>query len=113
MWSIVAEKLEENMRELGLKNNGRTPQRVKEKFLNLTRRFKQAKDKIRTSGAGSEDVETCPHFEVLDEFMGSRDIVNPPSFVETESEISESATFTPSSVPSTLSSTAEDIGLET
>ena len=112
VWSIVAEKLEENMRELGLKSNGRTPQRVKEKFFNLTRRYKQAKDKIRTSGAGSEEIETCPHFDVLDEFIGSRDIVDPPFLVETESEISESATSAPSPVPSTSSSIAEDSGLE-
>ena len=65
---------EKEMKELEV-NSSRTPQRVKEKFFNLTCRYKQAKDKIKCSGARSDYVETCPHFDILDEFMGSRDIV--------------------------------------
>ena len=89
-------------------NSSRTPQRVKEKFFNPTRRYKQAKDKIKSSGAGSDDMETCPHFDILDEFMGSRDIVNRPYLVETTSDsTSESTRSTPSPAPSTSSTTEE------
>lgn len=107
MWAIIAEKLEKEMKALEV-NSSRTPQRVKEKFFNLTRRYKQAKDKIKSSGAGSDDMETCPHFEILDEFMGSRDIVNPPYLVETTSKsTSESTRSTPSPAPSTSSASEE------
>jgi len=110
MWAIIAEKLTKEMSELEV-DTSRTPQRVKEKFFNLTRRYKQAKDKIKTSGAGSDDIETCPHFDVLDEFMGSRDIVNPPFLLETasESNSTESSRSTPSPAPSTSSSATEEV----
>ena len=107
MWAMIAGKLEESMKEFGCSID-RTPQKVKEKFFNLMRRYKQAKDKIKTSGAGSEDMETCPHFDVLDEFMGSRDIVNPRFVLETASETSESGRSTPSPAPST-SSLADEV----
>jgi len=92
-------------------DTSRTPHRVKEKFFNLTRRYKQVKDKIKTSGAGSDDIETCPHFDVLDKFMGSRDIVNPPFLLETasESNSTESSRSTPSPAPSTSSSAIEEV----
>lgn len=107
MWAIIAEKLEKEMKALEV-NSSRTPQRVKEKFFNLTRHYKQAKDKIKCSGAGSDDMETCPHFDILDEFMGSRDIVNPPYLVETTSKSSsESPRPTPSPAPSTSSASEE------
>ena len=105
MWAIIAEKLKESMKEFG-RSNDRTPQKVKEKFFN--RHYKQAKDKTKTSGTGSEDMETCPHFDVLDEFMGSRDIVNPRFVLETASETSESGSSTPSPAPST-SSLADEV----
>ena len=50
LWAIRAEKLEKEMKALEV-NSSRTPQRVKEKFFNLTRHYKQAKDKIKCSGA--------------------------------------------------------------
>ena len=54
-------------------------------------------------------METCPHFDILDELMGSRDIVNPSYLVETTSEsTSESTRSTPSPAPST-SSTKEEL----
>jgi len=110
MWAIIAEKLTKEMSELEV-DTSRTPQRVKEKFFNLTRRYKQAKDKIKTSGAGSDDIETCPHFDVLDEFMGSRDIVNPPFLLETasESNSTEISRSAPSPAPSTSSSATEEV----
>ena len=106
MWAIIAEKLTE-MSELEV-DTSRMPQRV---FFNFTRRYKQAKDKVKTSGAGSDNIETCPHFDVLDEFMGSRDIVNPPFLLETatESNSTESSRSTPSPAPSTSSSATEEV----
>ena len=44
MWAIIAEKLEKEMKVLEV-NSSRMPQRVKEKFFNLTRHYKQAKEK--------------------------------------------------------------------
>lgn len=98
------------MSELGV-DTSRTPQRAKEKFFNLTRRYKQAKDKIKTSGEESDDIETCPHFDILDEFMGSRDIVNQPFLLETASESNptESSWSTPSPASLTSSSAAEQV----
>ena len=64
MWAIIAEKLEKEMKALEV-NSSRTPQRVKEKFFNLTHRYKQAKDKIKCSGAGSDDMETYRHIDIF------------------------------------------------
>ena len=77
VWATIAEKLEGQAKELGFASHGRSAQKVKEKFFNLLRRYKQAKDKVKTSGEGSDEIFICPHFELLDEFMGSRDCVNP------------------------------------
>jgi len=98
------------MSELGV-DTSRMPQRVKEKFFNFTRRYKQVKDKIKTSGEGRDNIETCPHCDVLDEFMGSRDIVNLPFLLETatESNSTESSRSTPSPAPSTSSSAAKEV----
>ena len=84
MWAIIAKKLEKEMEVLEV-NSSRMPQRVKGKFFNLTCCYIQAKAKPKCSGAESDDMETCPHFDIL-EFMGSRDIVNPPYLMETTSK---------------------------
>lgn len=53
-------------------------------------------------------MEPCHHFAILDEFMGSRDIVNTPYLVETTSKsTSESMWLTPSPAPSTSSASEE------
>ena len=89
-------------------NSSRMPQRVKENFFfHLTCCYMPAKDKPTCSGAESDDMETCPHFDIL-EFMGSRDIVNPPYLTETTSKSTlESTWLTPSPAPSTPSAIEE------
>ena len=107
MWAIIAEKLEKEMKELEV-NSSRMPQKIKEKSFNLTCRYMQAKDKIKCLGVRSDDMETCPNFDILDEFMGSRDIVNPPYLMETTSKsTSKSTPSTPSLALSTSSASEE------
>ncbi|KAK3749299.1 hypothetical protein QZH41_020083 [Actinostola sp. cb2023] len=108
MWTAIAEKLELELKELGFPTNDRSAQKVKEKFFNTLRRYKQCKDKLKTSGEGSEEIEICPHFDLLDEFMGSKDSINPKFVVESSGSSSASRPSTPSTTDGGESDDASD-----
>ena len=87
-----------------LKSFGRPEYDKKVKKISKTRDEQNTRPVAITTA--DSPIKTCPHFDVLDEFLGSRDIVDQLFLVETELEISESATSTTSPVPSTSSSIA-------
>lgn len=91
MWKVIADKLHELRQESGLDTPYRDSTKVKTKYFNLSKKYKQAKDKTRVSGEGSEAIDDCPHFEDFDEFMGSRDIISPKYVVESGTSCSTSS----------------------
>ena len=64
-WVIIAKKLEEEGKQLGFTVTGRSFQKVKEKFFNLVRRYKACKDKLKTSGEDSKEIDICPYFDLF------------------------------------------------
>ena len=84
LWQEICHKLKQECQDLEIVSD-RTWQKCKEKFFNLSKKYKRAKDQVRVSGQGSEVIEKCEHFQAFDEFMGSRDSISPKYVVESRS----------------------------
>lgn len=98
-WQSIARQLHSKCREESVESD-KTPQQCKNKMANLTKKYKGAKDKLRSTGygrggdvsdnesEGDEGQDLIPkHFNDIDEIMGKRESVDPRHVLESSSHV--------------------------
>ena len=98
-WQSIARQLHSKCREESVESD-KTPQQCKNKMANLTKKYKGAKDKLRSTGygrggdvsenerEGDERQDLIPkHFNDIDEIMGKRESVDPRHVLESSSHV--------------------------
>ena len=95
-WESIATQLHERCRREYVSSD-KTAQQCKTKMSNLTKKFKTAKDKLRTTGygkGGDEEADkeaeggvelVSEHFQDMDEILGKREVINPQHVLESSS----------------------------
>lgn len=92
-WLLIARQLHSQCKEQNV-DSDKTPQQCKNKLANLTKKYKDTKDKLRLTGYGrggdvpsdneSEESEDIipKHFNDMDEILGKRESINPRHVLE-------------------------------
>lgn len=92
-WLSIARQLHSRCKKQNV-DSDETPQQCKNKLANLTKKYKNTKDKLRSTGYGrggdvqsdnesEESEEIIPkHFKDMDEILGKRESINPRHVLE-------------------------------
>ena len=92
-WLSIARQLHSRCKEQNV-DSDKTPQQCKNKLANLTKKYKNTKDKLRSTGYGrggdvpsdnesEENEDIIPkHFNDMDEILGKRESINPRHVLE-------------------------------
>ena len=102
MWEKIEARLAEESKEVLNIHCEKSAKSCRDKINNLSKKYKNVKDKSKMTGEGSENIKSFPEFDELDQIWGTRDSVNPKYVMEAGT--SKSAIATPSSNSSMSSS---------
>ena len=69
----------------------------RDKINNLSKKYKNVKDKSKMTGEGSKNIKSFPEFDELDQIWGARDSVNSKYVMEAGTSKSAIATLSPNS----------------
>ena len=94
MWEKIEARLAEESKEVLNIHCQKSAKNCRDKINNLSKKYKNVKDKSKMTGEGSENIKSFPKFDELDQIWGTRDSVNPKYVME--AGMSKSAIATPS-----------------
>ena len=69
----------------------------RDKINNLSKKYKNIKDKSKMPGEGSKNIKSFPEFDKLDQIWGTTDSVNSKYVMEAGTSKSDTATLSPNS----------------
>ena len=106
MWEKIEARLAEESKEVLNIHCEKSTKSCRDKINNLSKKYKNVKDKSKMTGEGSKNIKSFPEFDELDQIWGTRDCVNPKYVMEAGT--SKSAIATPSRNSSMSSSGSGD-----
>ena len=107
MWEKIEARLAEESKEVLNTHCQKSAKNCRDEINNLSKKYKNVKDKSKMTGEGSENIKSFPEFDELDQIWGTRDSVNPKYVMEAGT--SKSAIATPSPYSSMSSSGSGDV----
>ena len=93
----IKERLAEESKEVLNIHCQKSAKNCRDKINNLSKKYKNVKDKSKMTGEGSENIKSFPEFDELDQIWGTRDSVNPKYVMEAGTSKSAIATPSPNS----------------
>ena len=97
MWEKIEARLAEESKEVLNIHCQKSAKNCRDKINNLSKKYKNVKDKSKMTGEGSENIKSFPEFDELDQIWGTRDSVNPKYVMEAGTSKSAIATPSPNS----------------
>ena len=106
MWEKIEARLAEESKEVLNTHCQKSAKNCRDEINNLSKKYKNVKDKSKMTREGSENIKSFPEFDELNQTWGTRDSVNPKYVMEAGT--SKSAIATPSPNSSMCSSGSGD-----
>ena len=97
MWEKIEARLAEESKEVLNIYREKSAKSCRDKINNLSKKYKNVKDKSKMTGEGSKNIKSFPEFDELDQIWGTRDSVNPKYVMEAGTSKSAIATPSPNS----------------
>ena len=97
MWEKIEARLAEESKEVLNIYCEKSAKSCRDKINNLSKKYKNVKDKSKMTGEGSKNIKSFPEFDELDQIWGTRDSVNPKYVMEAGTSKSAIATPSPNS----------------
>ena len=89
MWEKIEARLAEESKEVLNIHCKKSAKSCRDKINNLSKKYKNVKDKSKMTREGSKNIKSFPKFDELDQIWGTRDSVNPKYVMEAGTSISQ------------------------